>query len=162
MVAKDDQTVVFTLTQPATYFVDMLTLPAFSPAPEGGAQVPAGQPASSASTRSPTVPTRSTSWNPTKQIVFSRNPAWDASTDPVRKAYVDKVVVNETVSQESVQQQLQTGTPSADMEFGRFPPPSQLPGLIAKKDPQPQPRRDRVHQPVRRVQHRLAEQQRAR
>lgn len=31
VVAKDDTTVVFHLTQPATYFVDMLTLPAFSP-----------------------------------------------------------------------------------------------------------------------------------
>ncbi len=32
--AQDDSTVVFTLTKPASYFVDMLTLPAFSAAPE--------------------------------------------------------------------------------------------------------------------------------
>jgi peptide/nickel transport system substrate-binding protein len=42
--------------------------------------------------------------------------------------------VNETVSQDSIQQQLQTGTPTADMEFDAGPPPSQLPALIAKKD----------------------------
>ena len=59
VVAKDDQTVVFKLTQPATYFVDMLTLPAFSPAPKEVLEVPAGQHRRSASTRSPTARTRS-------------------------------------------------------------------------------------------------------
>src|SRR6478609_11837096 len=34
VVAKDDRTVVFTLNNPASYFVDMLTLSAFSPAPK--------------------------------------------------------------------------------------------------------------------------------
>ena len=65
--------------------------------------------------------------DPTKSIVYTRNPAWDRATDPLRKAYVDKVVVDETVSQDSMQQQLQTGTPTADMEFDDLPPPSQLP-----------------------------------
>ena len=48
---------------------------------------------------------------------------------------MDKIVVNETVTQDSIQQQLQTGTPTADMEFDVAPPPSQLPALQAKKDP---------------------------
>ena len=34
ITAKDDQTVVFQLTHPASYFVDMLTLPSFSPSPK--------------------------------------------------------------------------------------------------------------------------------
>ena len=132
--AKDDQTVVFQLTHPASYFVDMLTLPAFSPAPEEyDAYLPAS-PELAAHTISD-GPYKVDSYTPTKNITFSRNPAWDAATDPIRKAYVDKVVINETVSQDSVQQQLQTGTPSADMAFDTFPPPSQLPALIAKKDP---------------------------
>jgi peptide/nickel transport system substrate-binding protein len=75
------------------------------------------------------------SYTPTKSIVYTRNPAWQASSDPVRKAYVDKIMVNETVSQDSIQQQLQTGTPSADMEFDALAPPSQLPKLISTKDP---------------------------
>lgn len=134
VVAQGDSTVVFTLNHPATYFVDMLTLPAFSPAPQevldylpGSQQL--GQHEVSDG------PYQIDSWNPTKEIVFSRNPAWDAGSDPIRRAYVDKVVINETVSQDSIQQQLQTGTPSADMEFDQAPPPSQLPGLIAQKDP---------------------------
>jgi len=134
VVAKDDLTVEFHLTHPASYFVDMLTLPAFSPAPkEYDAYLPA-----SSELAQHTIsdgPYKVQSYSPTKNITFVRNPAWDASTDPVRKAYVDKIVVNETVSQDSTQQQLQTGTASADLEFDNFPPPSQLPGPIAKKDP---------------------------
>jgi len=134
VVAKDDTTVVFTLDQPASYFVDMLTLPAFSPAPvealkylPGSTELGNNYPSDG--------PYKVDSWVPTKSITYSRNSAWDPATDPVRKAYVDKVVVNETVTQDSVQQQLQTGTPSADMEFDVAPPPSQLPALQAKKDP---------------------------
>jgi peptide/nickel transport system substrate-binding protein len=134
VVAKDDLTVEFKLTHPASYFADMLTLPAFSPAPkEYDAYVPA-----SAELAQHTIsdgPYMVESYSPTKNITFTRNPAWTAASDPIRKAYVDKIVINETVTQDSTQQQLQTGTPSADMEFDNFPPPSQLPALIAKKDP---------------------------
>ncbi len=133
-VAKDDSTVVFTLTHPATYFVDMLTMHSFDPAPEEILKyVPGSQDLGKNQVAS--GPYKIDSYEPTKSIVLSRNPAWDASTDPIRKAYVDKIVINETVSQESTQQQLQTGTASADMEFNNFPPPSQLPQLIASNDP---------------------------
>ena len=134
VVAKDDSTVVFTLTKPATYFPDMLTLPAFSPAPvEALKYLPAS---TELGNNFPSDgPYQVDSWVPTKSITYSRNPAWNASTDTVRKAYVDKINVNETVSQDSIQQQLQTGTPSADLEFDVGPPPSQLPALISKKDP---------------------------
>ena len=47
------------------------------------------------------------------------------------------------------------------MEWDSFPPPSQLPALIAKKDPNLNLGQTVVQQPVRRVQHRVAEQQRA-
>jgi peptide/nickel transport system substrate-binding protein len=134
VVATGARTVQFHLTHPATYFVDMLTLPAFSPAPaEVLAYLPASQ--SLGQHEISDGPYEVQSWDPTKSIVFVRNPAWDATTDPIRHAYVDKVVVNETVSQNSIQQQLQTGTDSADMEFDQAPPPSQLPALIAQKDP---------------------------
>ncbi|MBO0810972.1 MAG: ABC transporter substrate-binding protein [Microlunatus sp.] len=134
VVAKDNQTVVFHLTQPANYFVDMLTLPAFSPAP---AEFLKYAPASTdlAQHTLSDGPYQIASYQPLKQIVFTRNPAWKASSDPVRKAYVDKIVVNETVSQDSAQQQLQTGTDTADMEWDDFPPPSQLPALISANDP---------------------------
>lgn len=133
VVAKDDTTVVFKLTRPASYFVGMLTLSAFSPAPvESLKYLPAS---TELGNNFPSDgPYKVDSWVPTKSVNYSRNPAWDPASDPVRKAYVDKIVVNETVSQDSVQQQLQTGTPTADMEWDVAPPPSQLPALQAKKD----------------------------
>ncbi|MFG1905839.1 ABC transporter substrate-binding protein [Kribbella sp. NPDC048928] len=133
VVAKDDTTVVFHLTRPASYFVDMLTMPAFSPAPvEGLNYLPAS---TELGNNYPSDgPYKVDKWVPTKSVTYSRNPAWDPASDPVRKAYVDKIVVNETVSQDSIQQQLQTGTPSADMEWDVAPPASQIPALQAKKD----------------------------
>ena len=132
VVAKNDTTVQFKLTSPATYFVDMLTMPAFSPAP---VEVLKYLPASTelADHELSDGPYQLQSWVPTKSITFTRNPAWKASTDPVRKAYVDEIDVNETVTQDSTQQQLQTG--SADMEWDNFPPPSSLPQLMASNDP---------------------------
>jgi peptide/nickel transport system substrate-binding protein len=134
VVAKDETTVVFKLTHPATYFVDMMTLPALSPAP---VEVLQYLPASTelGNHQLSDGPYKVDSWVPTKSINYSRNPAWTAGSDPVRKAYVDKIVVNQTVSQDSIQQQLQTGTAGADLEWDVFPPPSQLPALISRKDP---------------------------
>jgi peptide/nickel transport system substrate-binding protein len=134
VVATDASTVTFKLTHPASYFVGMLTLSAFSPAP---VEINQYLPASSeqATHTISDGPYKVDSYVATKSINFSRNPAWTASTDPIRKAYVDKIVINETSTQDSVQQQLETGTPSADMEFDAFPPPNQLPALIAKGDP---------------------------
>ena len=123
---RTTETVVFTLTHPASYFVDMLTMTAFSPAPVEVLDYLPGSPDLGQHQISD-GPYQIDSWSPTKEIRLSRNPAWDESTDEVRKAYVDEIVINETVAQESTQQQLQTGTPSADMEFNNFPPPSQLP-----------------------------------
>lgn len=127
-------TMVFTLTKPASYFPSMLTLTAFSPAPkEWDAYVPA-----SAALGQHIIsdgPYKIESYDPTKTLNFVRNPAWTAASDPVRKAYVDKIDIQENLTQESIQQQLQTGNPKADMEFSTFPPPSQDPGLIASKDP---------------------------
>ncbi|MBB5788923.1 ABC transporter substrate-binding protein [Jiangella mangrovi] len=134
VVATDDTTVTFTLTHPATYFVDMLTLPAFSPAPKevlnylpGSTEL--GQHEISDG------PYQVESWEPTKSITYVRNTAWAPDSDPVRKAYVDKIVVDETVSQDSIQQQLQTGTDAADMQFDVQVPPSQLAGLMSADDP---------------------------
>ena len=127
-------TVVFKLTHPATYFLPMLALPAFSPSPvEYDQYIPA-----SAELAQHTIsdgPYQITKYNPTKEIDLARNPVWDPSTDGVRKAYVDAVVINETGNQDAIQQQLQANTPDADMEWDTFPPVSAVPQLSAKKDP---------------------------
>jgi peptide/nickel transport system substrate-binding protein len=127
-------TVVYKLTSPASYFTDMLAMPAFSPSPkEYDKYIPA-----SADLAQHTIadgPYKVAQYVPTKSISFVRNPAWSASTDTVRKAYVNAIDVSETGNQDSIQTQMQANSPGADMEWDTFPPNTDVPSLIAKKDP---------------------------
>jgi peptide/nickel transport system substrate-binding protein len=132
--AKGDSTIVVKLTRPAAYLPAMMTMSAFNPAPIEFNKYLPGSAQLSQNTISD-GPYKIDSYKPTKSFAFSRNPVWKASTDPIRKAYVDKVLIDETVSQESQQQQLETGSPNADMEFGTSPPASRIPQLQATKDP---------------------------
>lgn len=132
--ATDASTVVFHLTGPASYFTDMLTLPAFSPAPVESLKFEPGS-AEYGKNLISDGPYKIDSYEPTKSMELSRNPNWDSATDPIRKAYVDKISVNMTGEQANIQQQLETGSPNADMEWDTFPPPTEVPRLLAKKDP---------------------------
>ncbi len=86
---SNPQTVVFTLTRPATYFVDQLAMPVFSPAPvEYLNYLPASDQLAQHTISD--GPYRIESYVPGKSIVYVRNPVWKATTDPVRKAYVDR------------------------------------------------------------------------
>lgn len=130
-VSASGQTITFNLVHPATYFPDMLTLDAFNPAP---AEVLNYLPASAASQQHTIAdgPYKVQTYTPARQIVYVRNPAWKASSDPIRKAYVNKIVVSETGNQATIQQQLQTNTAAASMEFDAFPPVGALQGLISQ------------------------------
>jgi peptide/nickel transport system substrate-binding protein len=130
-VTVSGQTITYTLVHPASYFGTMLSLDPFNPAPvESLSYIPA----SAASQQHPIAdgPYTVQSYVPTRSIVFVRNPAWKASSDPIRKAYVDKIVVSETGNEPSVQQQLQTNTSAAGMEFDAFPPVAADAGLISQ------------------------------
>lgn len=126
-------TVVYTLTHPATYFLDQLALPALSPAPKEFLNyLPA-----SADLAQHTVsdgPYEIQSYTPAQTITFVRNPAWNASTDPIRKAYVNQIDVNETGNQNGIQQQIQTNTSAADMGWDAAVPTSAVPALLSSKD----------------------------
>jgi peptide/nickel transport system substrate-binding protein len=130
-VKASGQTITYSLVHPASYFPDMLQLDAFAPAPVESLNYLVG---SSADAQHIIAdgPYKIQSYVPTRSIVFVRNPAWKASTDPVHKAYVNEIKVSETGTQESVQQQLQTNTASAGMEFDAFPPVGAAPGLEAQ------------------------------
>lgn len=131
---SNPQTVIFTLTKPSSYFTDMLTLPPFAPAPVEYMQY---LPASNDLAQHTIAdgPYQVSSYDPGKTISFVRNPAWKANTDPIRKAYVDKIQVTETGNQTQNEQEIETNSPSADMEFDSFPPVNAVPGLIQNKDP---------------------------
>lgn len=129
----DPQTVVFKLTQPVTFLVNLLALPAFSPRPiEMDDYVPASS--QEAQHTISDGPYQVSSYNPAHTITYTRNTSWDPATDTVRKAWVDKIVVTMTNDPESGQQQMQTNTPSADLAmFGVLA--ADIPGLLAANDP---------------------------
>jgi peptide/nickel transport system substrate-binding protein len=128
-VSASGQTVTYNLNQPASYFADELTLPPFNPAPKQSLNfVPASSQAQQNAISD--GPYKIESYTPTKKIVFVRNPAWNAASDPVRKAYVDQINVIETGNQTTNQQILQTNSASGGMEFDSFPPTAAVPGLV--------------------------------
>ena len=125
----------FKLVHPESYFTNVMALPAFTPAPiEDLNYLPA-----SAGLAQHTVsdgPYEVQSYVPARSITFVRNPVWKASLDPISKAYVAEIKVTETDSATSVQQQLQTNSPTADLEWGDTPiPPAQLPALLGAHNP---------------------------
>ena len=127
-------TIVFKLTHPATYFPDMLALSAFSPRPiEEMDYVPAS--AQLAQHLLSNGPYQIKSYTPARSIDLVRNKAWNASTDAVRKAYVDEIRITETGDQNVIQRQLQTNIPSADMQFDTGTPSADVPGLLGANDP---------------------------
>ena len=130
-VSASGQTITFQLTQPVSYFADQLTLPAFNPAPPQSLNYLPGSLASETHQYAD-GPYEVQSYVPTKSIIFVRNPVWSAATDPIRKAYVDKIVVNETLNENTAQSILESNTSAAGMEFNAFPPEASLPQLIGQ------------------------------
>jgi peptide/nickel transport system substrate-binding protein len=130
-VTVSGQTITYTLTHPASYFADELTLPPFNPAPAASLDY---LPASAAAAQHTIAdgPYKVQTYVPAKKIVYVRNPAWNASSDPIRKAYVNQINVTETGNQTTNQQILQTNSASGGMEWDSFPPTAAVPGLVAQ------------------------------
>jgi peptide/nickel transport system substrate-binding protein len=127
-------TVDFTLSKPASYFTGVLNLAPFNPVP---AEILNYLPDSNALSQHTYSdgPYEVQSYVPNKSIVFVRNPAWQASSDPIRKAYVNQIDVSETGNQAGIYQQILTNSPQADVQWDVPVPSTDVPGLIASKDP---------------------------
>jgi peptide/nickel transport system substrate-binding protein len=130
-VKASGQTITYTLVHPASYFGPMLNLDAFNPAPVESLNYLVASGAANSHTIAD-GPYKVQSYVPARSIVYVRNPAWKASSDPVRKAYVNQINVSETGNQTSIQQQLQTNTAAASMEWDAFPPVGAVPGLVTQ------------------------------
>jgi peptide/nickel transport system substrate-binding protein len=123
-------TITFTLTKPAPWFVGAMTLGAFTATP---IEAENGLP------NSPAVynhmyasgPYTVTSYTPKKDIHFVRNPVWQASTDPLRKAYVNAINVDETGNQTTIYQEMPTGSAQLGMSFDALVPPADNVNLIS-------------------------------
>ncbi|BBH16323.1 hypothetical protein Back2_06100 [Nocardioides baekrokdamisoli] len=136
VTAPNATTVVYHLTQPASYFVSMLAgLSAISaPVPvEYLNYLPGGNDLAQHTISD--GPYAIQSYVPTKSIVFVPNPLWKQADDPIRKQNFTKVIVDESGDQAAIQQQLQTGSSNADMEWDTFPPATTIPSLKASNDP---------------------------
>src|SRR5215469_14838127 len=131
-VSANGETLTIQLTQPSSYLTGAMTMDSWSPAPIESEKYLPGS-AASAQHMIADGPYQITSYVPTKSIKLSRNPAWSASSDPIRKAYVNNINVSETGTEDTIQTVLQTNNPaSGGMEFNSFPPVSALPGLITE------------------------------
>jgi ABC-type transport system substrate-binding protein len=143
MQTPDSSTIVFTLTEPAVDFLNILALPFASAAPvEYLADMPLTPPYHFYSDG----PYYESTYNVGHEIILSRNPTWSQSTDPLRHQYVNQIDVKLDLAGAAagteVQQDMQAGTadlawntpvPTADItslesptwnpQFGSFPQP---------------------------------------
>ena len=128
-VSASGETLTIHLTQPAAYLSGAMTMDSFAPAPIESEKYLPGS-AASAQHMIADGPYQITSYVPTKSIRFARNPAWQASSDPIRKAYVNAINITETGNPTTIQQVLQTNSGAGGMEFNAWPPVASLPGLV--------------------------------
>ncbi|HXZ99847.1 MAG TPA: ABC transporter substrate-binding protein [Candidatus Binatia bacterium] len=136
----DDSTIVFTLTSPASDFLNILALPFASAAPVETLNYVPGTPGTPldyyAFSDGPYMvdPTKS---NVGHEIVLTRNPNWSQTTDPIRHQYVDevdiKVDLSSAAAETEVQQDITAGT--ADLSWDTVVPSEDLATLSSPHDP---------------------------
>jgi ABC-type transport system substrate-binding protein len=120
MGAPDDHTLRITLKQPASDFLSILTLPFFSPVPEDYAsEFKPGEEYAQHLVGS--GPYTVQSYDPGRLIELVRNQNWDPRTDPLRKAWVDKINVAIGRSETQIQQAIERG--EQDLNLDNIPPP---------------------------------------
>jgi peptide/nickel transport system substrate-binding protein len=128
-ITTSGNTITFTLTQPAPWLVGAMTLTPFSAVPIEAEDALPGTPGVYNHMYSD-GPYQQVSYTPKKEIKFTRNPVWQASSDPLRKAYVNAINVDETGNQTTIYQQMPTGSPSLGMSFDALAPPADTPNLL--------------------------------
>ncbi len=97
----DTKTIIFHLKRSVAEFGYTVTLPTFAPVPiakETGANY-SNHPFSSG-------PYKIETYDRGKQLVLVRNTNWDPATDSVRKAYPDKIVVDQTLDRSGIADRL--------------------------------------------------------
>ncbi|MGH3263879.1 MAG: ABC transporter substrate-binding protein, partial [Trebonia sp.] len=130
-ITTSGNTITFHLTQAAAWLEGAMTLAPFTAVPIE---------AESALPGTPGVynhmyadgPYELKSYSPAKSIVFVRSPVWKASTDPLRKAYVNQINVDETGNQTTIYQEITTNTPSLGMTWDSLPPPADDASLLSQ------------------------------
>lgn len=129
--ALNERTVQFNLLKPAPDFIDILSLFFSAPVPKEVLQYTPGNLGVHLGADGPYMVQ---SYTPNRSIVLVRNPAWKASTDPIRKGYVNEIDITEGVpAATTAVQDVEAGT--QDMFWDQVVPPAQLAGLVASHSP---------------------------
>lgn len=128
-ISVKGNSITFTLTKPAPWLVGAMTLPPFSAVPIEAENGLPGTPQVYSHMLSD-GPYKMVSYTPKQSIKFVRNPVWKASTDPLRKAYVNAINIDETGNQTTIFQQMSTNSPSQGMSFDALVPPADTLQLV--------------------------------
>jgi len=126
-----DDTVVFRLNYAANDFIYLLTLPVTTPAPVEVLDYLPDSPEYRDNYIS-NGPYTIASYVPDTQVTLERNPAWQADSDPLRKAYVDTIEIIAGVQPDAAMQQLQSG--DGDMLYDINVPPVTVQMLTMQGD----------------------------
>jgi ABC-type transport system substrate-binding protein len=121
-------TIVFTLTQPASDFDNILSLPFASAAP---VEYMKYIPLTPGNILYSDGPYEIKTYNVGHELILDRNPEWSQSTDTIRHQYVNEIDIKldlaGSAAAAEVQQDLQAGT--ADLEWNTIVPTEDIAGL---------------------------------
>jgi peptide/nickel transport system substrate-binding protein len=121
MQALGGNVLKITLREPASDFPSILTLPFFSPVPRKYAhdfQLGTNY----AQKLIASGPYALAKYTPGQRIELVRNQNWDPQTDPLRKAWVDRIEVSIGAKESAVQDAIEAG--DADLNLDLTPPPN--------------------------------------
>jgi peptide/nickel transport system substrate-binding protein len=128
LTAPDTRTLTITLDQPAGDLLSILALPYFAPVPgEYASRYTVGDNYSGHAVGS--GPYTQAMSIPGETVVLVRNPNWDAATDPLRKAWVDRIQLKVGVGLSSIQQQIEHE--EADLSLNSHVPQARVAALRA-------------------------------
>jgi peptide/nickel transport system substrate-binding protein len=128
LVAPDARTLQITLDQPAEDFLSILAMPFFAPVPgEYAAEYAVGDNYGGHVVGS--GPYTLDRYDPGRMVVLVRNPNWDPATDPLRKAWVDRIELRLGVGIASIQQAIERE--EADLSLDSHVPQARVDALRA-------------------------------
>jgi peptide/nickel transport system substrate-binding protein len=128
LTAPDARTLTITLDQPAGDLLSILALPMFAPVPgEYAASYTVG--ANYAGHVVGSGPYTPTTYDPGRLVDLTRNPNWDPASDPLRKAWVDRIQIKLSVGISSIQRAIERE--EADLSLSSHVPQARVDELRA-------------------------------
>jgi peptide/nickel transport system substrate-binding protein len=126
LTAPDARTLQITLDRPAGDFLSILALPFFAPVPgEYAGNYAVGDNYDGHVVG--TGPYTPTTYDPGRLVVLVRNPNWDPATDPLRKAWVDRIELRLGVGVASIQRAIERE--EADLSLDSHVPQARVDAL---------------------------------